>query len=213
MTTAAVRGSDVTSPVSLPPMTEVSTTDLVAAAGAGDRKAWDALVDRYARLVWSVIRGFRLDEATAGDVSQTVWLRLVENLERIRNPERLASWLATTARNEAIRTKRLYDRTVPTAVEFQIVDSDPAVDAGLLATERNAEVAEAFASLDDDCQELLRAVTADPPLDYETIAEMLGRPIGSIGPTRARCLEKLRRALESIQAGAGEADRGRENKS
>jgi len=213
MTTAAVRGSDVTSPVSLPPMTEVSTTDLVAAAGAGDRKAWDALVDRYARLVWSVIRGFRLDEATAGDVSQTVWLRLVENLERIRNPERLASWLATTARNEAIRTKRLYDRTVPTAVEFQIVDSDPAVDAGLLATERDAEVAEAFASLDDDCQELLRAVTADPPLEYETIAEMLGRPIGSIGPTRARCLEKLRRALESIQAGAGEADRGRENKS
>ena len=213
MTTAAVRGSDVTSPVSLPPMTEVSTTDLVAAAGAGDRKAWDALVDRYARLVWSVIRGFRLDEATAGDVSQTVWLRLVENLERIRNPERLASWLATTARNEAIRTKRLYDRTVPTAVEFQIVDSDPAVDSGLLATERDAEVAEAFASLDDDCQELLRAVTADPPLDYETIAAMLGRPIGSIGPTRARCLEKLRRALESIQAGAGEADRGRENRS
>jgi RNA polymerase sigma factor (sigma-70 family) len=193
-------------------MTEVSTTDLVAAAGAGDRKSWDALVDRYARLVWSVIRGFRLDEATAGDVSQTVWLRLVENLERIRNPERLASWLATTARNEAIRTKRLYDRTVPTAIEFQIVDSDPAVDAGLLATERDAEVAAAFATLGDDCQELLRAVTADPPLDYETIAEMLGRPIGSIGPTRARCLEKLRRALESIRADAGEVDRGRESK-
>lgn len=211
MTTAAVRGSVVTSPVSLPPMTEVSTTDLVTSAGAGDRKAWDALVDRYARLVWSVIRGFRLDEATAGDVSQTVWLRLVENLDRIRNPERLASWLATTARNEAIRTKRLYDRTVPTAVEFQIVDSEPAVEAGLLATERDAEVAGAFAVLEDDCQDLLRAVTADPPLDYETIAEMLGRPIGSIGPTRARCLEKLRRALESIQTGAREVDRGRES--
>ena len=190
---------------------KVSTTELLEAARGGDRLAWDSLVDRYTRLVWSIVRGFRLDEATAGDVSQTVWLRLVENLERIRNPERLASWLATTARNEAIRTKRIYQRTVPTAVEFQIVDSDPALDAGMLASERDGEVAAAFATLDEDCQQLLRAVTADPPIDYETIAEMLGRPIGSIGPTRARCLEKLRRALEATQRGVGEADRGRES--
>ena len=81
MTTAAVRGSNGGSPVSLIPMTEVSTSELLAAAGDGARDAWDALVDRYARLVWSVIRGFRFDEATAGDISQTVWLRLVENLE------------------------------------------------------------------------------------------------------------------------------------
>ena len=93
------------------------------------------------------------------------------NLEKIRNPERLASWLATTARNEAIRTKRIYERTVPTAVEFQVLDTDPAVDAGLLASERDAEVAAAFATLDEDCQLLLRAVTADPPLDYQTIAD------------------------------------------
>jgi len=211
MTTAAVRGSGVDGPVTWTDMTKVTTTELLTAARDGNRQAWDSLVDRYVRLVWSVIRGFRLDEATAGDVSQTVWLRLVENLDRIRDPERLASWLATTARNEAIRTKRIYERTVPTAVEFQIVDSDPAVDHGVLATERDAEVAAAFATLDEESQQLLRAVTADPPLDYETIAEMLGRPIGSIGPTRARCLEKLRRALETIQRGVGEADRGREN--
>ena len=211
MTTAAVRGSGYDGPVSWPDMTNATTTELVQAAADGHRQAWDSLVDRYARLVWSVIRGFRLDEATAGDVSQTVWLRLVENLEKIRDPEKLASWLATTARNEAIRTKRIYERTVPTAIEFQIVDSDPAVDTALLASERDAEVAAAFATLDEDCQQLLRAVTADPPLDYETIAEMLGRPIGSIGPTRARCLEKLRRALEANQRGVGEVDRGRES--
>ena len=192
-------------------MSEVTTTELLTEAQGGSREAWDALVDRYARLVWSVIRGFRLDEATAGDVSQTVWLRLVENLEKIRNPERLASWLATTARNEAIRTKRIYERTVPTAVEFQVLDTDPAVDAGLLASERDAEVAAAFATLDADCQLLLRAVTADPPLDYQTIADMIGRPIGSIGPTRARCLEKLRRALEATQLSTGEADREKES--
>lgn len=211
MTTAAVRGSGYDGPVSWPDVTKATTTELVQAAAEGNRQAWDSLVDRYARLVWSVIRGFRLDEATAGDVSQTVWLRLVENLEKIRDPEKLASWLATTARNEAIRTKRIYERTVPTAVEFQIIDSDPAVDARLLASERDAEVAAAFATLDEDCQQLLRAVTADPPLDYETIAAMLGRPIGSIGPTRARCLEKLRRALDANQRGVGEADRGRES--
>lgn len=211
MTTAAVRGSGYDGPVSWPDVTKATTTELVQAAAEGNRQAWDSLVDRYARLVWSVIRGFRLDEATAGDVSQTVWLRLVENLEKIRDPEKLASWLATTARNEAIRTKRIYERTVPTAVEFQIIDSDPAVDARLLASERDAEVAAAFATLDEDCQQLLRVVTADPPLDYETIAAMLGRPIGSIGPTRARCLEKLRRALDANQRGVGEADRGRES--
>lgn len=210
MTTAAVGSSGITRPVTWTDMTQVSTAELLSAAIDGDRQAWDALVERYARLVWSVVRGFRLDEATAGDVSQTVWLRLVENLGRIRNPERLASWLATTARNEAIRTKRIYERTVPTAVEFQIVDADAAVDADLLASERDAQVAAAFATLDDDSQQLLRALTADPPLDYETVAEMLGRPIGSIGPTRARCLEKLRRALESNQRELGEADRGRE---
>lgn len=211
MNDAAVRPTTVDGPVWLAAMREGTTGDLVAAARAGSSDAWDTLVDRYARLVWSIIRGFRFDEATAGDVSQTVWLRLVEHLERIRDPERLASWLATTARNEAIRIKRIYERTVPTAVEFQLVDADPPVDAALLATERDAEVAEAFATLGDDCQQLLRAVTADPPMDYETIADLLDRPIGSIGPTRARCLEKLRRALESLQAGVGEADRGRES--
>jgi RNA polymerase sigma factor (sigma-70 family) len=187
-------------------MTETSVTELLAAAGTGDQQAWDALVDRFGRLVWSVVRGFRLDAASAADVSQTVWLRLVENLDRIREPERLASWLATTARNESIRSKRKQSRAVPTDFEYDIEDSTMApLDERLIRDEQIADVASAFNELSPSCQQLLRLLTADPPLDYETIAEMIDRPIGSLGPTRSRCLERLRRVLERDELGAAGA--------
>ena len=192
-------------------MTEPTVTELLTAAGSGDQGAWDALVDRFGRLVWSVVRGFRLDSASAADVSQTVWLRLVENLDRIRDPERLASWLATTARNESIRAKRKQSRAVPTDFEFDIVDPSAApLDERMIRDERIAGVAAAFNEISPSCQQLLRLLTTDPPLDYETISEMIDRPIGSIGPTRARCLERLRRVLERNEqlgaAGALEKD-------
>jgi RNA polymerase sigma factor (sigma-70 family) len=184
-------------------MTERTVTDLLAAAGNGDQDAWNGLVDRFGRLVWSVIRGFRLDGASAADVSQTVWLRLVENLERIRDPERLAAWLATTARNESIRAKRKLARAVPTEFEFDVMDPQAApLDEGLIKDERCAHVASAFNELSEACQQLLRLLTADPPLDYETISSIIDRPIGSIGPTRARCLDRLRRVLEMRELGA-----------
>ncbi len=187
-------------------MTEPSVTDLLAAAGSGDQDAWDALVDRFGRLVWSVVRGFRLDAASAADVSQTVWLRLVENVDRIRDPERLASWLATTARNESIRAKRKQSRSVPTDFEYDIADPIAApLDERLIRDERIAGVATAFNELTASCQQLLRLLTTDPPLDYETVAEMIDRPIGSIGPTRARCLERLRRVLERNELGTANA--------
>jgi RNA polymerase sigma factor (sigma-70 family) len=183
-------------------MSERTATELVTAAGNGDQVAWDALVDRYGRLVWSVVRGFRLDQASAADVSQTVWLRLVENLDRIRDPERLASWLATTARNESIRAKRKMAKAVPTEFEFDLVDETAApLDERLISDERTAHVASAFNELSPSCQQLLRLLTADPPLDYEAISSMIDRPIGSIGPTRARCLERLRRVLEMRELG------------
>lgn len=184
-------------------MIKPTATELLAAAGEGDQRAWDALVDRFGRLVWSVIRGFRLDAASAADVSQTVWLRLVENLDRIRDPERLASWLATTARNESIRSKRKLSRSVPTDFEFDVADPVAApLDERLIRDEAVAGVAAAFNELSPSCQQLLRLLTEDPPLDYETISEMIDRPIGSIGPTRARCLERLRRVLERDELGA-----------
>ena len=183
-------------------MTEPTVTELVGAAADGDQAAWNALVDRFGRLVWSVIRGFRLDAASAADVSQTVWLRLVENLNRIRDPERLASWLATTARNESIRAKRKLARAVPTEFEIDIADeAAPELDERLIADERRAGVAAAFNELSPSCRQLLRLLSADPPLDYETISEMIDRPIGSIGPTRSRCLERLRRVLELSERG------------
>jgi RNA polymerase sigma factor (sigma-70 family) len=182
--------------------TERSVAELLGAAGDGDQGAWNALVDRYGRLVWSVIRGFRLDAASAADVSQTVWLRLVENCHKIRDPERLPAWLATTAKNESIRTLRLHKRSVPTEFEFDIVDDrSPAIDEGLLTTERNAQVLAAFRKLPPADQQLLELLTADPALDYETISSIIGRPIGSIGPTRARCLERLKKLLQLEELG------------
>lgn len=183
-------------------MSQTTITELVKQASSGDKAAWDEIVERYGNLVWSVARGFRLDAASAADVSQTTWLRLVENLDRIRDPERLAGWLATTTRNEALRLLRIGKRELPT-VDIEVIGdpsfTDPA--AALMATERDAAVLSAYQGLSESCQQLLRLLTADPPLDYETIAEIIERPIGSIGPTRARCLEQLRRHLEAAGSG------------
>ena len=173
-----------------------TNADLLAAASIGDQRAWDQIVDRYGRLLWHVVRSFRFDEGTAADVVQTTWLRLVEHLDRIKRPERLSSWLATTARNEAIHTMKRRGRFVPSEFDTDIVDltADP-LDTALLADERDAHVAAAFNRLAPECQMLLRLTLADPPLDYDVISEMIGRPKGSIGPTRRRCLEKISRYL------------------
>lgn len=178
------------------PMTDPTTTDLVDAALHGDRTAWNAIVDRYNRLVWSVVRGYRLGDASAADVAQTVWLRLVENLDRIREPERLPSWLAATARNEALRVLRSSQRMVPTEFDFDLEDESVAdVDETLIRDERLARLGAAFKKISADCRQLLRLLATDPPLDYDTISELIGRPKGSIGPTRARCISKLHRVL------------------
>jgi RNA polymerase sigma factor (sigma-70 family) len=177
-------------------MAETTVAELLVAAGQGSQDAWNALVDRYGRLVWSVIRGFRFDSATAADVSQTVWLRLVEHCDRIREPDRLASWLATTARNESIRTSQRLARAVPTEFAVEVADDlAPRVDERLLEDEQLREVLASFTEMSDKCQALLRLLCADPVLEYEEISGILGMAIGSIGPTRARCLDRLRRML------------------
>jgi RNA polymerase sigma factor (sigma-70 family) len=178
-------------------MSETSVAELLTAAERGSQEAWNALVDRYGRLVWSVVRGFRFDAATAADVSQTVWLRLVEHCGRIRDPERLASWLATTARNESIRASRRLSRAVPTEFSLEVADDGaPSLDERLLDDEQLREVLAAFEQVSEKCRDLLRLLTADPPLEYDDVSIMLEMPIGSIGPTRARCLDRMRRLLE-----------------
>ncbi len=180
---------------------------LVRAAAGGDQAAWDALVKRFSGLVWSIARSHRLGAADAADVSQTAWLRLVENLDRLRDPERVGAWLATTSRNECLRVIRRSGRQVPTDIEAAIdLEADetvaPPVDAGLLAGERDADLWAAFAMISERCQVLLRLLIADPTPTYDEIGEILGMAVGSIGPTRARCLEHLRRK-SGITAGPG----------
>ncbi|MFP3880803.1 MAG: RNA polymerase sigma factor [Actinomycetota bacterium] len=171
-------------------------------AAKGERAAWDALVDRFNQMVWSVARGFRLDEAMAKDVSQTVWLKLIENIDSIKDPERLPGWLATTARREALRVVRARQRDIPTEFEYDVEDTtNPTQEEVLIHEEESRHVARAFRTLDDACRQLLRLMTIEPPLSYEEISAITDRPIGSLGPTRARCLEKLKSAISRITPG------------
>ena len=169
---------------------------LVQAAAAGDQQAWNGLVDKFASTVWAIARGYRLNAADAADVSQTTWLRLVENLHRIEQPERVGAWLATTTRREALRVLRLAGRQIPNGDDFEVlpdVATSVSPDRGLLATERDRLVTELVEQLPERSQLLLRLLSADSPLSYRDISEALAMPIGSIGPTRARALEQLRR--------------------
>jgi RNA polymerase sigma factor (sigma-70 family) len=167
---------------------------LVHAAARDDQSAWNELVDRFSGLVWHVVRGFRLPDAAAEDAYQTTWLRLTEHLDRIRQPDSLAGWLARTARNECLRIIRLSQREHLTDDPDEPSIGTPDIDARHLASERDTVLWAAFGTLGDRCQQLLRLLLSDPPIPYETISEMLDMPIGSIGPTRARCLQKLRAA-------------------
>jgi RNA polymerase sigma factor (sigma-70 family) len=171
---------------------------LVADAVAGDRRAWEQLVDAYAGLVWAVIRQHRLTTGDAADVSQTAWLRLVENLTRLHDPGRVGAWLATTTRRECLRVIGQSRRVVLVddneRFDFAATEQ-PAVDHDLLAAERCEQVREALTHLSPRCQQLLQLLNLDPAPSYEEISAAMDMPIGSIGPTQGRSLTKLREAL------------------
>ncbi len=171
--------------------------ELLVLAAEGDQEAWNALVDRFSQMVWSIARGFRLDDATAKDVSQTVWLKLVENCHKISDPERLPGWLATTCRREALRVKGVRERMIPSEFEYDVEDDVPSLETMLIEDEEAREVVTAFRTLSEECQQLLRLLTVDPPLSYEEISDAVGRPVGSLGPTRSRCLDRLKTAMAS----------------
>jgi RNA polymerase sigma factor (sigma-70 family) len=169
---------------------------LVRLAASGDRRAWESLVDRYEGLLWGIARSHRLDEASASDVVQTTWLRLLEHLDDLRNPDALGGWLATTARNECLRVLRHHARQIP--IEDDRIPEDavpPVAEARLLGEERAAELWGALATLSARCQALLRLLASDPAPSYEDVGTALDMPVGSIGPTRGRCLASLRHAL------------------
>lgn len=174
-----------------------STQELLTAAARGDQAAWDLLVRRFSRLVWSVARSFRLSDADAADVCQTTWLRLVEHLDAINDPNRLAGWLATTARRESIGVLRRRDREVPVYDSPQEEDEDEEQDPERRTIEQDEhrELWDAFAGLSERCRSLLRVLAVSPLESYAQVAAALSIPVGSIGPTRARCLDRLRARL------------------
>jgi RNA polymerase sigma factor (sigma-70 family) len=177
-----------------------NVAQLVRRAAEGDRGAWERLVDQYARLIWSITGDFRLGESDAADVAQTTWLRLLEHIDRIQHPDRIASWLAATARNECLRSLAAHKRVVlsPDGAELsEAVAHEPELDARLLADERAQVVRDALSRLPRRWQRLLEMLMADPPASYAEISDQLDLPIGSIGPTRGRCMARLRVLLQA----------------
>jgi RNA polymerase sigma factor (sigma-70 family) len=175
----------------------------VRAAARGDQPSWAELVDRYAGLVWSIARAHRLGDADAADVSQATWTRLVEHLDRLEDPAAVGGWLATTARRECLRVLRQSSRyDLCEEVPEPAGGADGALDAALLTAERDAVLWRAFAALPARDRALLRLLASDPAPSYEEISAGLGMPIGSIGPTRARALERLRREIHRQGAAA-----------
>jgi RNA polymerase sigma factor (sigma-70 family) len=191
-----------------------TVTDLVTRARSGDKQAWAALVERYAPLIWSICRRYRLSGTDAVDVGQSVWLHLVDELGNLGDPAALACWLATMTQHECFRVLRA--QRPPTAT--------PVIDTGniaeqptgiaqeeLLRAERHAALREAFTHLPPRCQQLIVLLIADPPAPYAQISATLGIPVGNIGPIRSRCLAELRRhpaiaALINTEAAGGGSD-------
>lgn len=176
---------------------------MVEQARVGDESAWRRLVERLERVVWKTVNMCVADPEIRNDASAATWLRLVEHLGRIRDPERLPGWLATTASNEVrqivrqrLRTHVPIDRSAPPEL-FGDLLADLGVydelDRELLRTEAAQALRRAFHELDDDCRMLLAVLVIDPDASYRSASEALGRPVGALGPTRRRCLDKLRR--------------------
>ena len=175
-----------------------SVIALVARVGDGDQEAWDEIIERYSPLVWNICVRYQLNRHDIDDVGQSVWLLLVENIGSLREAAALPGWLATTTRRECLRILRAGRRHEH--AELPLEDQMPpdpaarAIDEDVIVAERNAALRAAFAELPPRCYQLLSMLVSDPPPPYADISDQLGIPVGSIGPTRARCLERLRRS-------------------
>lgn len=175
-----------------------SVSSLVARVGDGDQEAWNEIIERYAPLVWSICLRYQLSRPDIDDVGQSVWLLLVENIGKLREAAALPGWLATTTRRECLRvlrTTRRHDHADLPPEEQMPVDPDAAtIEQEVILAERNAALRAAFAELAPSCHELLSMLMTDPPLSYAEVSTRMGIPVGSIGPTRARCLDRLRQS-------------------
>jgi RNA polymerase sigma factor (sigma-70 family) len=175
---------------------------VVRLAAGGCSKAWQELVERFGGMIAATGRRYRLGAADVAELQQLTWLRLLENIHKIEQPERIGGWLATTARRESLQLLRRaskYHAGADEVLANMADDNLPEPDAAPIAAEREALVRKAWERLAPRCQELLSLLMVDDPLGYKDLSEMLAMPVGSIGPTRGRCLEKLRRLVDEEQ--------------
>jgi RNA polymerase sigma factor (sigma-70 family) len=186
--------------------------DPLTAVKSSDEQGWNALIERYQPIINSVCRSYRLTPEDAADVSQTVWMKVVDNLDRIREPRAIPAWIKTTAIRAALALLRTRNRLTLLDVSQDnsaawsplnpsLYSSE--VDARMLDAERQSAVRDGLAELAESHRALLRLLVADPPISYQQISDQLGLPVGSIGPTRARCLRKLAStpAIRSLELG------------
>jgi RNA polymerase sigma factor (sigma-70 family) len=186
-------------------MTTRTVTELVAAARAQDRDACDELVHRYQGLVWSAVRAFRMSEADRADAVQMTWLRLLENLDRVRDPDRLGGWLTTTAARECLRIIRRSSRDaadVEGMLDQRPDERFPVPEQQVVDNLMGRRLWEHVDQLPAAAQAMLRALIGPDQVPYAELARRTGMPIGSIGPTRGRYLQQLRRRLEAAGLGA-----------
>jgi len=174
-----------------------SVIALVDRAARSDQDAWNEIVDRYAPLVWGICARFQLSGQDREDVGQSVWLLLVEQLGKLREPAALPGWLATTAYRECLRVAGSARKSEPLGPDIddsvRFVDKT-VIEEEILMAELNASLRAAFAELPRRCQRLLGLLMSDPPTPYAEISTRIGIPVGSIGPQRARCLDRMRRS-------------------
>jgi RNA polymerase sigma factor (sigma-70 family) len=172
---------------------ELTVTDLVSAAAGGDGRAWGEIVARYGDLVRATVAGFRLQQADAADAVQNTWLRAVERIGTVRDPERLGGWLTTTAARECLAVLRRSKRELPVdAFIDQVAWTGPTPETRVLREERDRAVDAAVAQLPTRRRQLVDAIFRGADADYAQVSEATGMPVGSIGPTRGRALVELR---------------------
>jgi RNA polymerase sigma factor (sigma-70 family) len=185
-------------------MIDTELTGVVAAAAAGDERAWEALYRRFDPALRQVVRGFHLSSHDADDALQATWLRAFRSLHRLENPAAIGGWLVTTARRESLRMLQPRTREVAAehAIDLEVPDPD-SYDDPLPDAERSAAVRIAVKSLPPGERALLAMLSQEPAPSYEEVAAELGIPVGSIGPTRGRALARLRRHPRLAEAAAG----------
>ncbi|MFF6934948.1 MULTISPECIES: RNA polymerase sigma factor [unclassified Streptomyces] len=185
-------------------MPRKANAELLAGCARGEQESWDTMVERFGRLVWSVVRSHRMSDVDAEDVRQLTWLRLVQNVERIRDPERVGDWLATVARRESLKVLSRRKRLVMVG-DSETLDGlsghSESPEQITLRAQRREDAQRAIDTLSEQCRGVLMLALADPPASYDEISTALAMSVGSVGPIRTRCLRRLRRALAAADAG------------